>query len=133
MRFRSRQLDAQVALVTQYEGTIKTDQSQIDNAKLNLVYCHITSPITGRVGLRLVDPGNIVQATSTNGLVVITQLDPISVIFTMGEDQLPPILDRMHAGQKLHGGGVGSRELRTSWRTESWRRLTIRSIPPRGR
>lgn len=94
-------LDAQTALVTQYQGTIKTDQSQIDNAKLNLVYCHITSPITGRVGLRLVDPGNIVQATSSSGLVVITQLDPISVIFTTAEDQLPPILDRMHGGQEL--------------------------------
>lgn len=94
-------LDAQTALVTQYEGTIKTDQSQIDNAKLNLVYCNITSPITGRVGLRLVDPGNIVQAPSTTGLVVITQLDPISVIFTVGEDQLPAILDRMRGGQEL--------------------------------
>jgi multidrug efflux system membrane fusion protein len=94
-------LDAQVALVTQYEGTIKTDQSQIDNAKLNLVYCHITSPITGLVGLRLVDPGNIVQGTSSTGLVVITQLDPISVIFTTAEDQLPPILNKMHAGQEL--------------------------------
>jgi membrane fusion protein, multidrug efflux system len=96
-----QQLDTQEALVTQYEGTIRTDQSQIDNAKLNLVYCHITSPITGLVGLRLVDPGNIVQSTSTNGLVVITQLDPISVIFTTAEDQLPPILDKMHAGQQL--------------------------------
>ena len=94
-------LDAQVALVTQYEGTIKTDQSQIDNAKLNLVYCHITSPITGRVGLRLVDPGNIVQGTGTAGLVVITQLDPISVIFTTAEDQLPPILERLHRGEEL--------------------------------
>ena len=96
-----QQLDTQLALVTQYEGTIKTDQSQIDNAKLNLVYCHITSPITGLVGLRLVDPGNIVQSTSSNGLVVITQLDPISVIFTTAEDQLPPILQRLHAGQQL--------------------------------
>jgi multidrug efflux system membrane fusion protein len=96
-----QQLDTQLALVTQYEGTIKTDQSQIDNAKLNLVYCHITSPITGLVGLRLVDPGNIVQSTSANGLVVITQLDPISVIFTTAEDQLPPILQRLHAGQQL--------------------------------
>ncbi len=94
-------LDTQMALVTQYEGTIKTDQSQIDSAKLNLVYCHITSPITGLVGLRLVDPGNIVQSTATNGLVVITQLDPISVIFTTAEDQLPPILEKMHAGQQL--------------------------------
>jgi membrane fusion protein, multidrug efflux system len=96
-----QQLDTQEALVTQYEGTIKTDQSQIDSAKLNLVYCHITSPITGLVGLRLVDPGNIVHAADTNGLLVITQLDPISVIFTTAEDQLPPILDRMHAGEQL--------------------------------
>lgn len=94
-------LDAQVALVTQYEGNIKTDQSQIDSAKLNLVYCHIEAPITGRVGLRLVDPGNIVQATSTTGLVVITQVDPISVIFTVGEDQLPPIQAKLQAGQQL--------------------------------
>jgi multidrug efflux system membrane fusion protein len=94
-------LDAQVALVTQYEGTIKTDQSQIDNAKLNLVYCHIESPITGRVGLRLVDPGNIVQGTASTGLVVIAQLDPISVIFTVGEDLLPPILSKMKAGEGL--------------------------------
>jgi membrane fusion protein, multidrug efflux system len=97
-----QQLDTQEALVTQYEGTIKTDQSQIDSAKLNLVYSRITSPITGLVGLRLVDPGNIVHATDTNGLLVITQLDPISVIFTTAEDQLPPILDRMHAGQQLN-------------------------------
>jgi multidrug efflux system membrane fusion protein len=94
-------LNTQEALVTQYEGTIKTDQSQIDSAKLNLVYCHITSPITGLVGLRLVDPGNIVHAADTNGLLVITQLDPISVIFTTAEDQLPPILQKMHAGQQL--------------------------------
>ena len=96
-----QQLDTQLALVTQYEGTIKTDQSQIDSAKLNLVYCKITSPITGLVGLRLVDPGNIVQATGTSGLVVITQLDPISVIFTIAEDALPPIIAKMHAGQQL--------------------------------
>jgi multidrug efflux system membrane fusion protein len=96
-----QQLDTQAALVTQYEGTIRTDQSQIDSAKLNLVYSRITSPITGLVGLRLVDPGNIVHATDTNGLLVITQLDPISVIFTTAEDQLPPILAKMHAGQQL--------------------------------
>ena len=96
-----QQFATQEALVTQYEGTIKTDQAAIDSAKLNLVYCHITSPITGRVGLRLVDPGNIVHASDTNGLVVITQLDPISVIFTIAEDQLPPVQDRMHAGAHL--------------------------------
>src|ERR1700733_1728182 len=96
-----QQLDTQAALVTQYEGTIRTDQSQIDSAKLNLVYSHITSPITGLIGLRLVDPGNIVHAADTNGLLVITQLDPISVIFTTAEDQLQPILEKRRAGQEL--------------------------------
>jgi len=96
-----QQLATQDALVNQYIGTIKTDQAAIDTAKLNLVYAHITSPITGQVGLRLVDPGNIVHAADTNGLVVITQLDPISVIFTLAEDQVPTVIDKIHAGQKL--------------------------------
>ena len=83
-----QQLSTQKATVAQAEGVVKTDQAQIDSAKLNLVYCSIKSPITGRVGLRLVDPGNIVHASDTNGLVVITQIEPISVIFTVAEDQL---------------------------------------------
>jgi multidrug efflux system membrane fusion protein len=73
----------------------------LDAAKVNVVYCHITSPITGIVGLRLVDPGNIVQPTDTNGMIVITQIQPISAIFTVGEDQLPPILQKIRAGQTL--------------------------------
>jgi multidrug efflux system membrane fusion protein len=97
-----QQYATQEALVTQYEGTLKTDQAAIDSAKLNLVYAHITAPIDGRVGLRLVDPGNIVHATDTSGLVVITQLDPISVIFTIAEDQLQQVVAKMHAGAKLH-------------------------------
>jgi membrane fusion protein, multidrug efflux system len=96
-----QQYATQEALVLQYEGTIKTDQAAIDSAKLNLVYSHITSSIDGRVGLRLVDPGNIVHASDSNGLVVITQLDPISVIFTIAEDQLPAVQDKMHAGAQL--------------------------------
>jgi len=96
-----QQLATQEALVAQYEGTIKTDEANVESAKLNLVYAHITAPITGLIGLRLVDPGNIVHATDTTGLLVITQLDPISVIFTTAEDQLPPVLDKLHAGQKL--------------------------------
>jgi len=96
-----QQLATQQALVTQDEGVVKTDQAQIDSAKLNLVYCHITAPITGRVGLRLVDPGNIVHAADTNGLMVITQIEPISVIFTISEDQLPPVVKGFRAGQKL--------------------------------
>jgi multidrug efflux system membrane fusion protein len=96
-----QQYATQEALVSQYEGTIKTDQAAIDSAKLNLVYCHITASIDGRVGLRLVDPGNIVHASDSTGLLVITQLDPISVIFTIAEDQLPPVMEKMHNGIQL--------------------------------
>jgi multidrug efflux system membrane fusion protein len=96
-----QQFATQEALVTQYEGTLKTDQAAIDSAKLNLTYAHITSPIDGRVGLRLVDPGNIVHASDSNGLLVITQVDPISVIFTIAEDQLPQVAEKMHAGAHL--------------------------------
>ena len=85
-------LDQQAALVSQDEGTVKLDQGQIDAAAVNVAYCHITSPISGRVGLRLVDPGNIVHAADTNGLLVITQLQPITVIFTVAEDNLPPVV-----------------------------------------
>ena len=96
-----QQLDTQEALVRQYEGTVKLDQGQIDNAKLQLIYSRITSPIAGRIGLRLIDPGNIVHATDTNGLVIITQLQPISVIFSIPEDSLPQVLDRLRLGEKL--------------------------------
>lgn len=97
-----QQVATQQALVKQTEGVVKADQGQIDSAKLNLTYCKITAPITGRVGLRLVDPGNIVHAADSNGLVIITQVQPISVIFTISEDQLPEIRKRMRAGQTLH-------------------------------
>jgi multidrug efflux system membrane fusion protein len=96
-----QQLATQEAIVKQDEGVLASDQGQIDSAKLNLVYCKITSPITGRIGLRLVDPGNIVHANDPNGLLVITQVQPISVIFTIAEDQLPPVLKKMRAGQRL--------------------------------
>jgi multidrug efflux system membrane fusion protein len=95
----SQTLDTQASLVRQYEGTIKTDQGAVDSAKLNLVYCHIISPVTGRVGLRQVDQGNYVQTSDTNGLVVVTQLQPISVIFTLPEDALPQVIAAMRAGQ----------------------------------
>jgi multidrug efflux system membrane fusion protein len=96
-----QQLDTQEALVRQLEGTVKNDQGQIDSAKLNLVYCKITAPISGRVGLRLVDPGNIVHVTDTNGLVVITQLQPITIIFPIPEDSLPQVLARLKTGGPL--------------------------------
>jgi membrane fusion protein, multidrug efflux system len=97
----SQQLDTQVALVAQYEGNIKTDQANIDNAKLQIVYAHITAPITGRIGLRLVDPGNIVHASDTTGLLLITQLQPIAALFTIPEDSLPQVLKKLRAGISL--------------------------------
>jgi multidrug efflux system membrane fusion protein len=96
-----QQLATQKATVGQDEGIVKADQAQIDSAKLNLVYTSIKSPITGKAGLRLVDPGNIVHATDTNGLVVITQIQPISVIFTVAEDDLQVVLRKLAAGQHL--------------------------------
>jgi multidrug efflux system membrane fusion protein len=96
-----QQLATQEALVKQDQGIVQTDQAQIDNAKLDLIYCHITAPITGRVGLRLIDPGNYVTANDATGLVVITQIQPITVIFTLPEDYLPTILAKLHAGAQL--------------------------------
>ncbi len=88
-------LDNQQSLAGQYEGAVQNDQGLIDSAKLNLTYCRITSPINGRVGLRLVDPGNIVHAADTQGLMVITQLQPIAVIFSIPEDDLPRVQKAM--------------------------------------
>ena len=96
-----QQLDTQLATVHQLEGTVKNDQGQIDNAKVQLAYCHITSPISGRVGLRLVDPGNIVHAADTTGMLVITQLQPISVVFSVAEDYLSQIQLQLRRGNRL--------------------------------
>ncbi|HEX7967328.1 MAG TPA: efflux RND transporter periplasmic adaptor subunit, partial [Stellaceae bacterium] len=93
-----QQRDTQEALVHQLEGTVATDQGLVDNAKLNLAYCHIVAPVSGRVGLRQVDAGNYVQISDANGIVVITQMKPISAIFTMPEDNLPAIIKRLNAG-----------------------------------
>jgi multidrug efflux system membrane fusion protein len=96
-----QQLDTQKATVGQLEGSIKTDQANIDNAKLQLVYAHITAPISGRIGLRLVDPGNIVHTSDANGLFIITQIQPISVLFTIPEDSIQQIIKKLHAGARL--------------------------------
>jgi multidrug efflux system membrane fusion protein len=93
--------DTQVSLVAQYQATVKTDQAQIDAQKLNLNYCHIVSPVTGRVGLRQVDPGNYVQTNDPNGIVVVTQLQPISVILTIPETNLAEVMKRVRAGATL--------------------------------
>jgi multidrug efflux system membrane fusion protein len=96
-----QQYDTQVATVNQAEGTVKADQAAIDSAKLQIVYCRITSPLTGRIGLRLVDQGNMVHASDTNGLAVITQVQPIAVLFNITASDVPQVLAKMRAGRKL--------------------------------
>ena len=106
--------DTQESLVGQYLATVKADQAQIDAQKLNLTYCHIVSPVTGRVGLRQVDAGNYVQMSDPNGIVVVTQLQPISVIFTLPEDNLPEVMRRVRDGAVLRATAydhTGSTEL----------------------
>ncbi|MFZ1132789.1 MAG: MdtA/MuxA family multidrug efflux RND transporter periplasmic adaptor subunit [Terriglobales bacterium] len=93
-----QQVDTQKSTADTYEGAIRADQATIDNAKLQIEYCHITAPVSGRIGLRLVDAGNIVHATDTNAMLVITQLQPIAVIFTLPEDSLPVVVKRMRQG-----------------------------------
>ena len=96
-----QQVDTQASLVRQYEGTVKLDQGNVDNARVQLSYTRITAPVSGRVGLRQVDPGNIVHASDTNGIVVITQIDPITVIYSIPEDNLPKVMPRLQSGDKL--------------------------------
>lgn len=94
-------MSAQEASATQYEGLVKSDQAQLDNAKLSLAYSRITAPISGRVGFRQVDPGNLVRDGDTGGLVTITQVRPITAVFTIPQDQLSPVLKKLRAGEKL--------------------------------
>lgn len=97
----TQQVDAQRATVGQYTGQVQTDQAAIDSAKLNLAYCHITAPVAGRVGLRQIDPGNYVTPGDASGLVVLTQVSPISVIFTLPEDQMSRVAGRLHSGAQM--------------------------------
>ncbi len=96
-----QQLDTQDSLVHQLEGTVISDQSQVDTAKLNIAYCNILAPVSGRVGLRQIDAGNYVQANDANGLVVLTQLQPITVVFTLPEDTVPSVMKQLNAGATL--------------------------------
>ena len=96
-----QQLDTQDSLVRQYRATIVVDQAQIDNARINLQYCRIVSPIDGRAGLRQVDEGNYVQTSDANGIVVITQTQPITVVFAIPQDDLPLVLARLRNGAEL--------------------------------
>jgi len=97
----AQQTDQQASQVKQLEGTVKVDQAQVDNARLQLSYTRITAPIAGRLGLRQVDAGNMVRATDANGIAVITEVHPISVVFTIPQDTLPRVIDRLRAGDKL--------------------------------
>ena len=96
-----QQLDTQEALVRQYEGTVKLDQGQLDNARLQLAYARVAAPISGRLGLRQVDEGNVVRAGDTNGIVVITQQQPITVLFTLPQDNLPVVMKRVQSGERI--------------------------------
>jgi membrane fusion protein, multidrug efflux system len=96
-----QQLDTQEALVHQYEGTVKIDQGQLDNARLQLSYSRISAPISGRLGLRQIDEGNVVHASDQNGLVVITQQQPITVVFTVPQDNLPVVIKRIQSGERI--------------------------------
>lgn len=96
-----QQLDTQEALVRQYQAALKSDQGQLDSARLQLTYSRITAPCSGRVGLRLVDAGNMIRAADAAGLVVITQLQPITVLFTIPEDSLPRVMGRLGRGERL--------------------------------
>jgi len=97
----SQQVDTQTATVKQDEGQVKNDEAAVAAQKLNLIYCHITSPVDGRVGLRQVDPGNYVTAGTANGIVVVTVIDPMDVLFTLSEDNLTTVASRIHAGAVL--------------------------------
>ncbi len=96
-----QQVDTQASLVRQYEGAVAVDRSQIDNAKLQLAYSRISAPISGRIGLRLVDPGNIVRSGDQNGIVVITQLQPVNVLYTVPQDLLPQVMKRLQSGDAI--------------------------------
>ncbi|GAB6126254.1 MdtA/MuxA family multidrug efflux RND transporter periplasmic adaptor subunit [Humidesulfovibrio idahonensis] len=96
-----QQYDTQQSLVHQYEGTVAADKATADSARLQITYSRITAPVSGQVGLRQVDPGNMVHASDANGLLVVNQIAPINVVFTLPEDQLPKVMDKLRTGEKL--------------------------------
>jgi len=96
-----QQLDTTEALVRQYQGAVRADQALVENARLNLSYCSIVAPVTGRIGLRLVDPGNLVQVNDATGIAVVNQVKPINVTFALSEDKLPAVMKRVRAGAGL--------------------------------
>ncbi len=117
-----QQAEDQVFIVQQYQGSVKQDQGLVDAQALNIAYCNIVSPVTGRIGLRLIDPGNYVQSDSATGLAVVTQLQPITVIFSIPEDDLPDVMPQMNSGTKLAGHGIRPRQRQTARRGQCHRR-----------
>jgi multidrug efflux system membrane fusion protein len=101
-----QQVDTQEQLVHQFEGIVRTDQAQVDTANLNLIYCNIVAPVSGRVGLRQVDEGNYASVSDANGIVIITQTQPVSVLFTLPEDNLGPVLKRVRDGATLQAAAL---------------------------
>ena len=126
-----QQLDTAQATVDQYRGIVRSDQAAIDNAKLQLTYCRITSPVTGRIGLSLIDPGNIVHAADVGGLAVITQVRPIDVIFTLPQDEIPRVLKRM-GGKPALTVDVFDRELKSKLATGSLAAIDSQIDPASG-
>jgi multidrug efflux system membrane fusion protein len=127
-----QQIASQAATVKQFEGAVKSDQAQVDSAKLQLTYCQIIAPLSGRVGLRLVDQGNMVHASDANGLAVITQIQPIAVVFNLPEDDLAQILSKRDRGSGLVVE-AWDRELKHRLATARCSRSTTRSIRARAR
>jgi len=118
-----QQVDTQAALVRQYEGAVVSDKAQVDNAKLQLTYSRITAPVSGRLGLRQVDPGNIVRAGDANGLVVITQLQPVAVVFNLPQDNLPVVMKRLREVGEKPPGKHGDSLPVEAWDRENKNRL----------
>lgn len=106
-----QQVDTQDALVRQYRGTVRVDEGQLDNARLQLSYTRISAPVAGRIGLRQVDVGNMIRASDANGLAVITQLQPVDVVFSIPQDSLPQVMKRLHGGDKLRVEAYGREQL----------------------
>ena len=112
-------LEDQEKLVLQEQGTVKNDEGAVQYATVQVGYCHIISPINGRVGLRLVDPGNLVTANSTTTLVVVAQEQPITVIFTLAEDDLDQVLAQMRQGKQAERRSMEPGPVDEDWRREA--------------
>ena len=125
-------LEDQEKLVLQDQGTVKNDEGTVQYDQVQVGFCHIASPIDGRVGLRLVDPGNLVTANSTTTLVVVAQIQPITVVFTLAEDSLPEVMKQLRAGKTLKVE-ADDRSKPASWPPASSPPSTTRSTPPPAR